>query len=201
VLATRIVLVTQRSLIMSPQQPLVPRQAVPDVSLALAGGGTWRLSQDGAQNFTLVVVYRGAHCPICKGYLADLQSKLPEFSAKGVNVIAVSSDTQERAEQTKRDWGLDALRIGYGLGFAEARAWGLYISSGKGKTSIGVEEPEYFVEPGLFLIRADGTLYFGSVQTMPFARPSFADVLKALDFVVARNYPARGEVVGLPASK
>ncbi len=183
---------------MSTQQPLVPRQPVPDVTLPLAGGGSWTLSGDNPQNFTLIVVYRGLHCPICKGYLGDLQSKLGDFAAKGVNVIALSSDSQERAEQTKRDWGLDKLRLGYGLTLAQGRAWGLYISSGKGKTSIGVEEPALFVEPGLFLVRADGTLYFGTVQTMPFARPGFADILKALDFVIAKDYPARGEVVGLP---
>jgi hypothetical protein len=30
---------------------------------------------------------------------------------------------------------------------------------------------------------------------MPFARPGFGDILKALDFVLAKDYPARGEVI------
>jgi hypothetical protein len=75
-----------------------------------------------------------------------------------------------------------------------AREWGLYLSSGRGKTSAGVEEPSLFVEPGIFVIRPDQTLYFATVQTMPFARPSFGDLLKAIDFVIANDYPARGEV-------
>ena len=58
-----------------------------------------------------------------------------------------------------------------------------------------MEEPPLFSEPGLFLVRPDGTLYFGSVQTMPFARPSFAEIQGALDFVLANDYPARGEIV------
>jgi hypothetical protein len=74
---------------------------------------------------------------------------------------------------------------------------GLYVSSGKGKTSVGVEEPEYFVEPGLFLIRSDRTLYFATIQTMPFERPSFGDIVKAIDFVITKDYPARGEVTDL----
>lgn len=37
--------------------------------------------------------------------------------------------------------------------------------------------------------------YFGTVQTMPFARPAFDQILGALDFVIAKNYPARGEVI------
>ena len=67
-----------------------------------------------------------------------------------------------------------------------------------GQTSTGVDEPALFSEPALYLVRADGTLYFGSVKTMPFARPHFADILSAVDFVVAKNYPARGEVTELP---
>jgi len=43
------------------------------------------------------------------------------------------------------------------------------------------------------LIRPDGTLYFGTVQTMPFARPHFNEMLQAIDFVLKNNYPARGE--------
>ena len=29
----------------------------------------------------------------------------------------------------------------------------------------------------------------------PFARPAFAEILGALDFVIAKNYLARGEVI------
>ncbi len=67
------------------------------------------------------------------------------------------------------------------------------ISSSRGKTSVGVEEPALFSEPGVFLVRPDGTLYWASVQTMPFARPHFKEVLSALDFVIKADYPARGE--------
>src|SRR5262249_46115017 len=58
--------------------------------------------------------------------------------------------------------------------------------------------PRY--EPGLFLVRPDRTLYFASVQTMPVARPHFTDILAALDFVTAKNYPACGEEMNLPAA-
>lgn len=145
-------------------------------------------------NFTLLVFYRGLHCPICKTQLRELESKLEEFDKRGVAVVAVSSDSRERAEETKRNWGLSQLRLGYGLGLTSARSWGLFISTGRGMTSAGVEEPARFSEPGLYLVRPDGTLYFGSTQTMPFARPHFSDILGAIDYVLKNNYPARGEV-------
>ncbi|MEQ8331956.1 peroxiredoxin-like family protein [Nisaea sp.] len=175
--------------------PLFPRQQVPALSVDTVGGGSWSLADAKPENFSLVVVYRGLHCPICGMYLKDLDRKLADFKEHGVEVIAISSDDAARAQQSKEDWKLENLTLGYGLTLEKGREWGLYISSGRGKTSVGVEEPKLFVEPGLFLVRPNGELYFASVQTMPFARPDFAAILKALDFVLAKDYPGRGEVV------
>ncbi len=180
---------------MSEITPVIPRQKTPELSVDLVGGGSWSLSGQSPENFTMVVVYRGLHCPICSRYLKDLDNKLDDFEGRGVSVLVLSSDDAERAATAKADWKLDNLTVGYGLDLDVARQWGLYISAGIGKTSIGVEEPALFAEPGLFLIRPDQTLYFGTVQTMPFARPAFQDILGALDFVLQRGYPARGEIV------
>jgi hypothetical protein len=86
--------------------------------------------------------------------------------------------------------------VGYGLALSSAREWGLFVSTSRGTTSIGIEEPALFAEPGVFIVRADGTLYYGSVQTMPFARPHFDELLAAIDFALAKSYPARGEYIG-----
>jgi alkyl hydroperoxide reductase subunit AhpC len=130
----------------------------------------------------------GLHCPICKTYLRDLDRRLDDFTKRGVEVVAISTDAKERAEQSRSEWSIERLAIAYGLGIEEARQWGLYLSS-----AIKEGEPPRFAEPGLFLIRPDGTLYCSSVQTMPFARPSFAEVLQAVAFITERSYPARGE--------
>lgn len=172
-----------------------PRQMTPDFECPTVGGDQWSLSSVTPENFTMVVFYRGLHCPICKGYLKDLDNKLDDFKKLGVEVIVVSNDPEDRATTTKADWRLDNLTIGYGIDIATARSWGLYVSSGIGKTSTGIEEPDRFAEPGIFLVRPDQTLYFASIQTMPFARPRFEDVLKAIEIVVSRDYPARGEVI------
>ena len=185
---------------MTHRSTLIPRQPVPSLSIKLAGGGRFALSEDKPEHFTLLVFYRGLHCPICKAQLKDLEGKFPEFGQRGVSVLALSSDAQDRADRAKADWGLTTLRLGYGLALSDALDWGLYISTGRGPTSAGIEEPPLFSEPALYLIRPDGTLYFGSVQTMPFARPHLGDVLSAIDVVLAKNYPARGEAVDLPSA-
>ena len=88
------------------------------------------------------------------------------------------------------------LRFAYDLSLEKAKEWGLYISTSRGKTSIDIVEPDLFSEPGLFLVNADQTLYYASVQTMPFSRPHFSELVGALDFAIANNYPARGEYTG-----
>ena len=180
---------------MSAIQPLFPRQPVPALSVPTVGGEAWDLNDHLGDNFTMVVFYRGLHCPICSRYLGDLDKKIEKFNALGTEVIAISSDDRERAERSREEWKLENLTLGYGMDLDTARKWGLYISTSKGKTSSGLEEPALFSEPGLYLVRNDGTLYFGSVQTMPFARAAFSEILGAIDFVLKNDYPARGEVL------
>lgn len=172
---------------------LTPRQPVPALSVPTLAHGDFTLTTDAPQHFTLVVFYRGLHCPICLKYLLELSRLLPAFEQRGVKVIAVSSDSAERAQAMADKLRAPDLRVGYSLPLAVARAWGLYISTSRGMTSIGIEEPPLFSEPGVFLVRPDSTLYHGAVQTMPFARPHFGELRDALDFALAKNYPARGE--------
>ena len=180
---------------MSQHNHLYPRQLVPSLEVATLDGGTWRLAEQSPEAFTLIVFYRGLHCPICGGYLRDLDRKLEDFAKLGVEVIVISGDDEARARQAQQDWKLENLTVGYGQDLDSAREWGLYISTSRGKTSTGFEEPALFAEPGLYLVRPDGQLYFGTVQTMPFARPSFGDILKAIQFVQEKDYPGRGEVL------
>jgi len=177
-------------------KPLMPREAVPSLNVPLTTGGTYDLKDSQAENFTLVVFYRGLHCPVCAMYLAELERLAPDFAERGVEIIAVSSDTEERGKAMAEKMKADKINLGYGLSLKSAREWGLFISTSRGKTSIDIEEPALFHEPGVFFVRADGTLFYASVQTMPFARPPFKDFLGSLDFALANDYPSRGEYTG-----
>ncbi len=175
---------------------LIPRRKTPDLAVDTLEHGRFDLAAENARLGTLVCFYRGYHCPICTQYLKDLENQVDAFDERGVGTIAISSDNQERARAMADKIGARKLRFGYGLSLSRAREWGLYISTSRGKTSIGIEEPALFSEPGLFLVTPEQTLYYGSVQTMPFARPNFRELVGALDFVIANDYPARGEYTG-----
>lgn len=164
----------------------IPGAPAPALSVA-TNKGAWTLADQRPDAFTLVAFYRGLHCPICKNQLQELQEMRGKFEARGVHVIALSMDDEERFRKTLDDWDLNDLEIGYGLSESAAREWGLYISD-----AISDKEPATFSEPGLFLVKPDGTLYAASIQSVPFARPPLGDVLSAIDFVTKNDYPARG---------
>lgn len=175
---------------------LIPRQKTPNLKLQTLNHGDFDLSQETAKVGTVICFYRGLHCPLCIKYLTELVKLLPEFEKRGVNVIAISADGQERTKDLADRLETKDLKLGYDLELAKAREWGLYISTSRGKTSIGIDEPDLFSEPGLFMITPDQNLYFGVVQTMPFVRPHFSELLGAIDFIIEKDYPARGQYTG-----
>jgi peroxiredoxin len=169
--------------------PAKTRQPAPPLEIKLLDGGTWRLADAKPAAFTMIVVYRGLHCPICKTYLGQLEASLPDFEKRGVDVIAVSTDSRQRAAQTQAEWGLGNLTVGYELSIATARDWDLYISS-----AIRDGEPPQFAEPGLFLVKADGTLFYAAHASAPWGRPPLDQMLRGIDIATERKMPARGEV-------
>ena len=112
---------------------LMPRRPVPALRVDTAEG-PWELAGQSPERFSMVVFYRGLHCPVCRGYIGELNGLVEEFAQRGVEVIAISSDTAERAGRTRADWKLDALRLGWALSPEQASAWGLYRSASRGRT-------------------------------------------------------------------
>ncbi len=166
----------------------LPRQPAPDLDVALAGGGNFRLTDQQPRHFTLVVFYRGLHCPICRTYLAQLDRAVQELEGLGVNVVAVSGDSEDNAQRSVDEWKLSHLAVGYGLTVDSMRQWGLYVSKG-----VKDPEPELFGEPGIYLIRPDHSVYMAALNSMPAAQPRIDDLVAAIKFFIDNDYPARGE--------
>lgn len=175
---------------------LMPRQKTPDLIVPTLAHGEFNLTNQNSERGTVICFYRGLHCPICANYLTELDKRVEEFAERGVGVVAISSDAKDRAQEMADKIESKNIRFGYDLSLSVARDWGLYISTSRGKTSIGIEEPALFSEPGLFMVSPNQALYYGSTQTMPFVRPHFSELVGALDFAIKNDYPARGEYEG-----
>lgn len=167
-----------------------PKHTAPNLTFPVLDGNEWQINNQQPENFTLVVFYRGIHCPLCKKYLQQLEELLPEFKERGVNVIAVSMDSESRARLSRQKWELSELQIGYNLDLETAKNWGLYLSK-----AVKDGEPDTFSEPGLFLIDDNNKVYYSAINSNPWGRPYLPSFVKAVDYIVSSGYPARGEML------
>ena len=100
----------------------------PAMTLPLLRGGERDLSKaENGFDWTIVVVYRGKHCPICVSYLQSLNTALPELNKLGVDAVAVSADTLERATIQMAEVS-PKFDVAYGLTVAQMNELGLFIS-------------------------------------------------------------------------
>ena len=164
-----------------------PGEKAPNLSFKTLNSNTWSLHDNLSNEMNIVIFYRGLHCPICKEYLVSIQNKLDDYSDANTSVTVISMDSEEKAKKTQLDWGLDKLNIGYGLSLDDAKNWGLFISK-----SIKEAESDIFCEPGLFVIKKDGSIYMVNISNMPFARPDLSTFSANLKFAQDNQYPVRG---------
>lgn len=166
---------------------IVPGQATPSLSLNTIEDNQWSLEGNLNKTKTMIIFYRGLHCPICCDFLKVIDNQLSDYKKSNTKIIAISMDSKERALQAKNDWNIKNLNIAYGLTEEKAREWNLYISR-----SIKEVEAEVFCEPGLFIIKEDGSLYLVNISNMPFARPDVSSLPAKLIFAEEKQYPVRG---------
>ncbi|NIA71322.1 AhpC/TSA family protein [Pelagibius litoralis] len=170
-----------------------PGQSFPNVSVPALNGGDLDLSQTkGPDDWTLVVVYRGKHCPICTTYLRGLNELVAPLQEIGVTIVAVSADSKARATAQMAEVA-PTYEVGYDLTVDQMTALGLYISSPR----LGMDAERPFAEPGLFLIDAGGNLKVLDISNVPFARPDLGAVFSGIRFMrsMTGDYPANGTYV------
>ncbi|WP_121061254.1 redoxin domain-containing protein [Chachezhania antarctica] len=168
---------------------LVPSQPVPALTVETLAGGPFDLARDKGEKGTLVIFYRGLHCPICIRQMTEIEGHLEAFTEAGIEVIMISGDDEAKARETIEKAGTSKLRVGYGMDLISARDdWGLLIS----KAREGTAEAPYFFEPGHFYVSEDNRLYYGWQQTAPFSRPKPEDMLRGITFRIEKDYPPRG---------
>ena len=71
---------------------LQPRTRPPELRLPLLSGGEFDASSRSPDSFTIIVFYRGKHCPICKTYLSEIERGIDQVEEIGAEIVAVSMD-------------------------------------------------------------------------------------------------------------
>jgi peroxiredoxin len=170
-------------------QKLAAGQKFPKIEVPLVSGETLAIGEGtpASDQWRLVVIYRGKHCPICMRYLKQLEGLKGDFEAAGLEVVAISGDGLEKASTVVSDNEL-SIPVGYNLSIDQMQSLGLYISDPRSPK----ETDQPFPEPGLFVVRPDNTLQIIDISNAPFARPDLTGILNGVKFIRQNDYPVRG---------
>ena len=111
----------------------------PGLTRASSAGGptSFGWASVGPATLTMVVFFPGLHCPVCRAQRAELDRRLDQLSARGIDVIAVSAEARERSEQLQADWKRERLPIAYGLSEPSMGEWGPFVSRGRSDDETG----------------------------------------------------------------
>lgn len=158
---------------------LQPGQSFPNITVNTLEGSSFNLAKPtGEYDWKMVIVYRGKHCPLCTRYLNELNQAVPEFNKLGVDVVAVSADSEELARLHMTEVNPN-FPVGYDLSIEQMQQLGLFIS--EPRLGMGAQRP--FAEPGLFIINEEGNVRILDISNVPFARPSISSMLMGINYL------------------
>ena len=114
----------------------------------------------------MVEFLRGLHCPVCRAHPAELDRRVDELSARGIDVIAVSAETCERPERLLADWKLErppSPSVSLNHRCESGGCW----SRGDGATT----NRRSSTSRGFSSLSPDGKVYYESILSMPASQP------------------------------
>ena len=72
----------------------------PTITASRVGGGEMTIPQDLVGRWAVLLFYRGHWCPYCRQQLLDFQRAREQLNDLGAEVVALSVDSLEQAQQT-----------------------------------------------------------------------------------------------------
>src|SRR6266581_3606168 len=119
----------------------------PTITASRVGGGEMSVPQDLAGRWAVLLFYRGHWCPYCRQQLLDFQRAREQLDELGAQIVALSVDSLEQAQQTVERHRL-SFPVLYGLDAHQmVKTIGATIN----------EDPLYLQATG-FVLRPNGTV-------------------------------------------
>jgi peroxiredoxin len=139
----------------------------------------------------VVSFYRGVWCPYCNLELQALQEALPEITARGANLVAISPQTASNSRKSQRDNNLgfpilsdtnSEVADAFGIRFAlQDYLVELYKSFGNNLPVVNNDPAWVLPMPARYVIGTDGSIAYSEVNPDYTRRPDPGELLPVLD--------------------
>lgn len=125
----------------------------PSFSLKQADGSEVSLAQLVAKGPVALVFFRSVEwCPYCIAQMKDLEGRLPDFAAAGLQIVGISYDKMEALAQASKKHGL-TMPLLADTGSKTIEAYGIRNETASGRAA-GIPHPMVFVLDTKGVIRA-----------------------------------------------
>ncbi|WP_338363817.1 peroxiredoxin-like family protein [uncultured Pseudoalteromonas sp.] len=162
----------------------------PLVVSSLDKGGVNLVDRVSDKPWKMIVVYRGQHCPKCTEQLNELATMHDDFASAGVEVVAVSGDSEEQLKKHLEKIDVN-FPLYYNLTIEQMTDLGLYISEPRSDA----ETDHPFAEPCIIVLNEDNQVQMLDKSNSPFVRPSLKQLLGGIKFSRENDYPIRGTFI------
>ena len=135
--------------------------------------------------------YRGVWCPYCNLELQALQDALPEITARGSSLIAISPQTAPNSRKSERDNKLSfpilsdvrsEVADAFGIRFALPADLVALYKSFKNDLPVFNDDPSWVLPmPARYVIGRDGVIAYAEVNPDYTHRPDPSELLPVLD--------------------
>ena len=171
--------------------------AAPDFVLADPDGKPVSSRELLAKGPLVISFYRGVWCPYCNLELQALQEALPEITARGASLVAISPQTAPNSRKSQRDNKLgfpilsDAkseVAEAFGIRFALPDCLVELYKSFKNDLPTFNNDPAWVLPmPARYVIGTDGIIAYSEVNPDYTQRPDPSELLPVLDRLKARK--------------
>jgi peroxiredoxin len=143
----------------------------------------------------VISFYRGVWCPYCNLELKALQEALPEITARGASLVAISPQTAPNSRKSQRDNKLgfpilsdvrSEVADAFGIRFAlPDYLIEVYAAFGNDLAVVNNDPAWVLPMPARYVVGTDGIIAYSEVNPDYTQRPDPSDLLPVLDRLIA----------------